>query len=72
MINKLQDLKGKTKLKFYKIKSHYYIEMKNRNLQTQQDRFSKNAQGISKNYLEVLLLIKFLQTKPQVKNMNIN
>ena len=47
--------------------------MKNKNFQTNnQDPFSKNAQGISKIYHEVLLLMKFLQTKPQVKNMNIN
>ena len=47
--------------------------MKNKNFQTQdQNPFSKNAQGISKVYHEVLLLMKFLQTKPQVKNMNIN
>ena len=73
MINKLQELKGKTKLKFYKDKSNYYIEMKNKNFQTyQQDPFSRNAQGVSKIYHEVLLLIKFLQTKPQIKNMNIN
>ena len=32
--------------------------------------FAKNAQGISKIYHEVLMLMKFLQTKPQVKNMN--
>ena len=74
MIDKLQSLKGKTKLKFYKNISDYYIEMKNKNFQTQQDQdpFSKNAQGISKIYHEVLLLMKFLQTKPQIKNMNIN
>ena len=71
IINKLQSLKGKTKLNFYKNISDYYIEMKNRNFQTQ-DLFSKNAEGISKIYHEVLLLMKFLQTKPQVKNMNIN
>ena len=71
MINKLQELKGKTKLKFYKNISNYYIEMKNKNFQTNnQDPFAKNAQGISKIYHEVLLLMKFLQTKPQVKNMN--
>ena len=73
MINKLQELKGKTKLKFYKNISNYYIEMKNKNFQTNnQDPFAKNAQGMSKIYHEVLLLMKFLQTKPQVKNMNIN
>ena len=73
MINKLQELKGKTKLKYYKNISNYYIEMKNKNFQTNnQDPFARNAQGISKIYHEVLLLMKFLQTKPQVKNMNIN
>ena len=73
MINKLQELKGKTKLKCYKNISNYYIEMKNKNFQTNnQDPFAKNAQGISKIYHEVLLLMKFLMTKPEVKNMNIN
>ena len=72
MTNKLQSLKGKTKLKFYKNISDYHIEMKKRNFQTQEDPFAKNAQSISKIYHEVLLLMKFLQTKPQVKNMNIN
>ena len=46
--------------------------MKNENFQTQQDPFAKNAQGISKIYQEVLLLMKVLRTKPQIKNMNIN
>ena len=36
-----------------------------------EDPFAKKAQVISKIYHEVLLLIKFLQTKPQAKNMNI-
>ena len=73
MINELQEIKGKTKLKFYKNISNYYIEKKNKNFQTNnQDPFSKNAQGISRVYHEVLLLMKFLQTKPQVKNMNFN
>ena len=71
-INKIQSLKGKTKIKCYKNISIYYDEMKNVIFQTQEDPFSKNAQGISKIYHEVLLLMKFLQTKPQVKNMNIN
>ena len=72
IVNKLQELKGKTKLKFYKKISNYYNEMKNKNFQTQQDHFAKNAKGISKIYHEVLLLIKFLQTKPDIKNMSIN
>ena len=71
MINKLQELKGKTKLKFYKNISNYYTEMRKRNFQTQRDPFSRNAQGICKLYHVVLLLMKYLQTKPQVKSMNI-
>ena len=46
--------------------------MKHKNFQTQQDPLAKNAQAISKLYHEVLFLMKFLQTKPQIKNMNIN
>ena len=46
--------------------------MKNKNFQTQEDHFARTTQGISKIYHEVLLLMKFLQTKAQVKNMNIN
>ena len=72
MINKLHSLKGKTKLKFYKNISNHYLEMKNENFQTQQDTFAKNARGISKIFHEVLLLMKFLQTKKEVKSMNIN
>ena len=72
MIDKLQSLKGKTKSKFFKNINNYFTEMKNKNFQIQQDPFSKNAQGISKIYHEVILLTKFLQTKPQIKNMNIN
>ena len=71
-INKLQQLKGKTKLKIYKNISNYYSEMKNKNFQSQEDPFAINAQSISKISHEVLLLMKFPQTKPQVKNMNIN
>ena len=72
MINKLQELKGKTGLKFYKNISNYYDGMKHRNFQAQKDTFAKNAQGITEIYLEILLIMKFLQTKPEVKNMNIN
>ena len=73
MVNKLQELKVKTELNFYKNISKYYTEMKNKNFQTQdQDPFAKNAQGISKVYHEILLLMKFLQTKPEIKNKNIN
>ena len=36
-----------------------------------EDPFSESAQGISKCYHKVLLLLNFLQTIPQVKDMNI-
>ena len=71
MISKLQSLKGKTKLNFFKNIGKNYDQMKHKNFQTQEDPFSKGAQGISKIHHEMLLLMKFLQTKPQVKNMNI-
>ena len=68
-------MKGKTKLKFYRDPSNYYDEMnirrQNGKFQFEEDPFSKRAQDISKIYKEVLLLMKFLQTKPQVKNVNI-
>ena len=41
------------------------------NIRFYENPFAKNAQGISKIYHEVLLLIKFLQTLRQVKNLNI-
>ena len=69
MIDKLQQLKGKTRLKFYEKIIEYYDNM---NIRFDEDPFAKNAQGISKIYHEVLLLMKSLQTKPQVKNMNKN
>ena len=38
--------------------------------QLEEDPFSKNFQGIGKIQHEVLLLLKFLPNKSQVKNMN--
>ena len=73
VIDKLQQLKGRIKLKFYKNISDYYKEMKNKNFQSNNtDPFSKNAKGVAKIYHKVLLLMEFLQTKPDIKNMNIN
>ena len=72
MINEVQKLKGKTKSKFHKNISNYYDGMNVKNFGFEKDPFFKNAQSISKIYHEVLLLTIFLQTKPQVKNMNIN
>ena len=72
VIDKVQSSNGKTKIKTYINISNYYDEMKNKNFRYEEDTFAKNAQGISKIYHEVLLLMKFLQTKPQVKSMNNN
>ena len=76
MIIKIQSLTGKTKLKIYKNLSIYYDEMnirrQNENFQFEEDPSRKNAQGLSKIYHEIILLVKFLQTKPQVRKMNIN
>ena len=75
MMTKLQSLKGKTKLKFSKKISEFYNKMRirrqNGNSQLAEDPFSKGAQCNSKIYTEVLFLMKFLQTNPQIKNMNI-
>ena len=60
MIIKLQSLKVKPKLKFHKNISNYFNEMKDRNFQTQQDPFAKNALSFSKIYHGVLLLMKVL------------
>ena len=47
--------------------------MKNKNFQSNKiDPFSKNAKGVAKIYHEVLLLMEFLETKADVKNLNIN
>ena len=46
--------------------------MQNKNFRFEEDPFAKNAQGVDKVYHEVLVLMKFLHTKPQVKNLNTN
>ena len=69
MINKLRELKGKTKFIFYRNISSYYDNM---NIKMVEEPFAKNAQGNNKIYHEVLLLMKFLQINLEVKNMNIN
>ena len=72
MIIKLEEMKGKRKLKFYQKLSNYYDEMnygRQKNyFQFEDDPFGKDARGISKYYHEVLLIMKFQQTKPLVKN----
>ena len=46
MIDKLQQLKGKTKLNVYKKVCNYYDNM---NIRMDGDTFARNAQGISKS-----------------------
>ena len=45
--------------------------MKYKNSKFEEDDFSKNAQGFSKICYEVLVFMKFLQTRPQHKHFNI-
>ena len=75
MINKLQQLNGRTKIKFYQNISNYYDAMgyrrKGNTFQFEEDLFIRNAEGISYIYHEALLLLKFLQTKPNVRSLNI-
>ena len=68
-INILQTFKGKTKIKVYKNLSNCHDNMK---IRMDEYPFAKIAQGIKKIYNEVILLMKFLQNKHQVKNMNNN
>ena len=71
-IDKLQQLKCKTKLKFYKKRNSYYDETNIRNNKFENDPFSKKAQGFCKSYHDVLLLLKFPQNKLQITIMDIN
>ena len=71
VIDKLQSLKGKTKLKFYQNISYYYDEMnirrRSNTSQFEEDPFSKNAESISKIYHEVILLMKFNRLNQKLK-----
>ena len=68
MTDKSQELKGETKLKIYQSIGNCYDRM-NKYFRFEEAPSAKNAQDI-KFYHEVLLIMKFVQTKPQVKNMN--
>ena len=54
-------------MKFCRNKSNYYDEMNIRRqsgtFQSEEDSFTKNVQGFSNFYHEVMLLLEFLQTK---------
>ena len=72
---KLQNSKGKTNRNFYQSISTYYDEMNYRTSNTSQFEegpFADKAERRSKIYQEVLLLMKFLQTKPQVESVSTN
>ena len=74
MIDNLQSAKYKTNLEIYSNICNYYDEMKYRKqsgtFQFEEYLFSKNEERTSKLYLEVILIMKFLQTKPQVRKNN--
>ena len=76
MINKVEQLKGKTNLKFYQKVGKYYDEMNYRRqsgyFRFEEDVFSKSVQGIAEIMHGILLLLKFLQFKTQVMSVNKN
>ena len=76
MNKKTQSLKGNIKLELNQKISKYYDELNIRgqigNFRFEEHVFSKGAPGNSKTYHEVMLSLKFLQTKPRVKNMKLN
>ena len=76
MINKLQELKGKTKPKIYQNIENNSDEMNYRRqsgyFSFDEDPSAISAQGIGKIFHGVSLILKDLKTNPQVKIMNIN
>ena len=68
---KLQQLKGNIKLKIWRNISKYYDEMRlrkqNGNIQFEEDLFVVKDGSKNENCQEMLLLMIFLQTKPQTK-----
>ena len=73
MINKLEKLKGKTKLEFQQDFIKYYDAMNylRTSLQFEEDPFSINAKDVAFLMHEALLR-KLFQTIPQSKKKNIN
>ena len=65
----------KKQLEFYQNLRKIYDEMNYRRqsitFQFEEEIFSREARGINKFYHEVLTLMKYLQTKPQIQRMNI-
>ena len=63
MINKLQSLKRKTKIKFYQTLNVFYDEMNIRRqsgkFQFQEDPFSKNVEGIGKFLSRSIIVNEF-------------
>ena len=59
-IEKLQNLKGKTKLKFYQNVNNYYDEKKyrrqNGHFKFKEDVFSKGGEGVATNMHEVFII----------------
>ena len=72
VIDKLQSVKGK-KLKVFQNINIYFDEMTCRiqsgTFQFEEYPFADKAEGISEIFPELLFLLEFLQTKPQVRSM---
>ena len=72
----MQILEGKTNLRCHHNISDQNGEMKyrgqNGNFQPEEDISAKIAQCLGRIFDKVILLMKFLQTNPQVKSLNAN
>ena len=73
-IDKINKLKGETKLKFERNFSIYCDEMnyhrQKRKFSFEEDLFSNIAHSNTRIMHEVLLMMNFLHTKPQIKDKN--
>ena len=73
MINKVQSLKGKTKIKIHKNLSNFCDEMNIRTFKFEEGTSCKIARSISETYHEVLFSLKFyrLNLRLGIKLLNI-
>ena len=74
-IDKIQILKGKSKINMSQKKSNNYNEMNYRRqsntFQVEQDQFAEKFEGIGEIYHDILFLMKVQPTEPQAKSKNI-
>ena len=75
MIKVLQNLKGKTKLKFNRTNNNFYDAMnyrrQSRKINFEEDPFSNNEQFTAMIKHEALSIKEVLQSKPQIKEKHL-